>query len=249
MTTNGATLTEEHMGGLRFLTDHGARARGLLVAFSDRRGGVADPPFDGLNLSVSVGDEDQAGLNRARVADALGFDASSLVQLRQVHGSEVLEAPAGSSGVWGAGDGLVARAPGVVLGVLAADCVPVLLEGRSGIAALHAGWRGLVAGVLDRGVDAVGPVSAAWIGPSIHACCYEVGAEVTEAFARAGLPVADEHHVDPSLAAHAALTRAGVTNIARSHECTSCRANYFSYRRDGETGRQGGFIALLEAGS
>jgi YfiH family protein len=249
MTTSEATLIEVHSRGLRFLTDPGARERGLLVAFSDRRGGVSDPPFDELNLSVSVGDTDQAGHNRATVADALGFDAGSLVQLRQVHGSEVLEAAVGSSGVLGPGDGLVARAPGVVLGVLAADCVPVLLEGRSGIAALHAGWRGLVAGVLEQGVDAIGPVSAAWIGPSIHACCYEVGAEVTEAFARAGLPVADDRHVDPSLAAHWALTRAGVTNIARSDECTSSRANYFSHRRDGETGRQGGFIALLEAGS
>ncbi|MGH2819988.1 MAG: polyphenol oxidase family protein, partial [Actinomycetota bacterium] len=212
MTTAGATLTEVHAGGLRFLIDPGARTRGLLVAFSDRQGGAGDPPFDGLNLSVNVGDPSHAALNREGVAAALGFDVASLVQLRQVHGAEVLEAPPGSAGVRGEGDGLVARAPGVVLGVLAADCVPVLLEGRGGIAALHAGWRGLVAGVLERGVEKIAPVTAAWIGPSIHACCYEVGSDVTEAFARAGLPVAGNRRVDPSDAAHTALMRAGVTN-------------------------------------
>ena len=247
MTTAQATLIEVHAGGLRFLTDARARDRGVLVAFSDRNGGVSDAPFDSLNVSRSVGDPEQATTNRERVAAALGFDAGSLAQVWQVHGAEVLEVAAGCSGVQGKGDGLVARDRGVVCGVLAADCVPVLLEGRTGVAALHAGWRGLIAGVLERGVEEVGPVVAAWIGPSIHACCYEVGDEVTGAFRRAGLPVAGPCRVDPSAAAFAALQRAGVTNIARSGECTSCGSNYFSYRRDGETGRQGAFVSLLES--
>ncbi|MGH2776590.1 MAG: polyphenol oxidase family protein [Actinomycetota bacterium] len=239
-----ATLLEVHAGGLRFLTDRRARDRGVLVAFSDRNGGVSDAPFDTLNISRSVGDPDQAATNRGRVAAALGFDVDSLAHVRQVHGAEVVEAPAGCSGVQGEGDGLVARDQGVVCGVLTADCVPVLLEGNGSVAALHAGWRGLVAGILERGVEEVGPVAAAWIGPSIHACCYEVGDEVIGAFARAGLPVAGPRRVDPSAAALAALQRAGVTNIARSEECTSCGSNYFSYRRDGETGRQGAFVSL-----
>ena len=246
MTTAQATLVDVHAGGLRFLTDSRARDRGVLVAFSDRNGGVSDAPFDTLNVSRSVGDPDQATTNRERVAAALGFDVGSLAQVWQVHGAEVLEAAPGCSGLQGKADGLVARDRGVVCGVLAADCVPVLLEGPSGVAALHAGWRGLVAGVLERGVETVGPVAAAWIGPSIHACCYEVGDEVIGAFKRAGLPVAGPRRVDPSLAALAALQRAGVTNIARSGECTSCGSNYFSYRRDGETGRQGAFVSLLE---
>lgn len=245
MTSVRATLLEARAAGLRFLTDPRAHERGLLVAFSDRNGGVSDPPFDTLNVSRSVGDPDQAAANRERVADALGFDVGSLALLRQVHGAEVVETGPGSSGVQGEGDGLVAREPGVVCGVLTADCVPVLLEGRTGVAALHAGWRGLVAGVLQRGVEEVGPVTAAWIGPSIHACCYEVGDDVTDAFTQAGLPVAGPRRVDPSSAALAALKRAGVTNVARSGECTSCGSNYFSYRRDGETGRQAAFISLL----
>jgi polyphenol oxidase len=249
MTTTRAVLTEVHTGGLRWLTDPQARGRGVLVAFGDRTGGVSDPPFDTLNVSRSVGDPDQAATNRERVAASLGFDVGSLAQVRQVHGANVLEAPPGCSGVQGEGDGLVARTPGVVCGVLTADCVPVLLEGRAGVAGLHAGWRGLVAGVLRRGVESVGTVTAAWIGPSIHACCYEVGDEVIDAFRGAGLPVAGPRRVDPSDAARVALEQAGVTNIARSDECTYCKQNYFSYRRDGETGRQGSFVGLLESAS
>jgi len=249
MTTPQATLHEVHFGGLRWLTDSRARDRGVLVAFGDRNGGVSEPPFDTLNVSRSVGDPGHSATNRARVAVSLGFDVGSLAQVRQVHGADVLEAPPGCSGVQGEGDGLVARAPGVVCGVLTADCVPVLLEGPAGVAGLHAGWRGLVAGVLQRGVESVGPVTAAWIGPSIHACCYEVGDDVIGAFRRAGLPVAGPRSVDPSHAALVALERAGVTNIALSEECTVCNPNYFSYRRDGETGRQGSFVALLEVAS
>jgi len=247
MTSTQAVLSEVHSGGLRWLSDPEARARGVLVAFGDRNGGVSDPPFDTLNVSRSVGDAGQAATNRKRVAASLGVDVESLAFVKQVHGAEVLEAPPGCSGVQGEGDGLVSHGSGVVCGVLTADCVPVLLEGQSGVAGLHAGWRGLVAGVLQRGVDAVGPVTAAWIGPSIHACCYEVGEDVTGAFERAGLPVSGPRRVDPSDAARVALERAGVENIARSEECTSCNPNYFSYRRDGETGRQGNFITLLES--
>jgi len=249
MTTTRAVLTEVHMRGLRWLSDPQARDRGVLVAFGDRTGGVSDPPFDTLNVSRSVGDPDQAATNRKRVAASLGFDVGSLAQVRQVHGADVLEAPPGCSGVQGEGDGLVARTPGVVCGVLTADCVPVLLEGRAGVAGLHAGWRGLVAGVLRRGVESVDTVTAAWIGPSIHACCYEVGDEVIDAFRGAGLPVAGPRRVNPSDAARVVLEQAGVTNIAQSDECTSCKQNYFSHRRDGETGRQGSFVGLLESAS
>jgi polyphenol oxidase len=249
MTTTQAVLHEIHAGGLRWLTDPRARDRGVLVAFGDRNGGVSEPPFDTLNVSRSVGDPDHAATNRKRVAASLGFDVGSLALVRQVHGADVLEAPPGCSGVQGEGDGLVARDPGVVCGVLTADCVPVLLEGRGGVAGLHAGWRGLVAGVLQRGVESVGPVTAAWIGPSIRACCYEVGDDVFEAFLRAGLPVAGPRSVDPSDAARVVLERAGVTNIAWSDACTSCNPNYFSYRRDGETGRQGSFVSLLDRAS
>lgn len=238
-----ATLTEHRVRGLRFLVDPSALARGVLVAFADRDGGVSAAPFDSLNVSASVGDHEHAAANRALIAEALGFDVARLAQVGQVHGADVLEAPAGSSGVLGEGDGLVTGEAGVVLQILTADCVPVLLEGDTRVAALHAGWRGLAAGVVERGVEAVGAVRAAWVGPSIHACCYEVGDEVTSAFRRAGLPVAGERRVDPAQAARAALESAGVRNIAVASRCTSCEPNYFSHRRDGVGGRQGSFIS------
>jgi copper oxidase (laccase) domain-containing protein len=109
----------------------------------------------------------------------------------------------------------------------------------------HAGWRGLVAGAIEAGIAAVGPVRAAWVGPAIHACCYEVSDDVTSAFRSAGLPVAGDDRVDPGRAAVFALERAGIGEIAATGDCTSCDPRYFSYRRDGLTGRQGSFIRML----
>ncbi|MDQ3953848.1 MAG: polyphenol oxidase family protein, partial [Actinomycetota bacterium] len=136
-------------------------------------------------------------------------------------------------------------APGPVLAILAADCAAVALWGSRGVAIVHAGWRGLVAGIVAKGVERAGDVHAAWIGPSIHSCCYEVGPEVVAAFEEAGLPVADASHVDPGRAAHAALRDAGVESVAMSEICTSCDPRFFSYRRDGVTGRHGAFVSLL----
>ena len=84
------------------------------------------------------------------------------------------------------------------------------------------------------------------MGPSIHACCYEVGPEVVDAFAAQGLPVAAPDRVDPGRAAMVALRRAGVEDIEAITDCTSCDTRYFSYRRDGVTGRQGSFVGLVK---
>jgi polyphenol oxidase len=110
---------------------------------------------------------------------------------------------------------------------------------------LHAGWRGVLAGVIQAGLAALGPPSGAWIGPSIHSCCYRVGPEVVAAFRAAGLPVAGPDRVDPGRAAAHVLEEGGVREVAISRDCTYCSPHYFSYRRDGVTGRQGAFTALL----
>jgi YfiH family protein len=216
------------------------------VTFHDRRGGSSDRPFDTLNLAFSVGD-DRARVteNRARVARAAGWDPTSLALAKQVHGADVIEVDQGSATPVGHADVLVTRVPGVVVGILSADCVPVALAGEDGVAMAHAGWRGLVAGAIEAGIAAVGPVRAAWVGPAIRACCYEVSDDVTSAFRSAGLPVAAEDRVDPGSAAVFALERAGIEEIAFAEDCTGCDARYFSYRRDGVTGRQGSFIRLL----
>jgi YfiH family protein len=234
--------------GVCVRVDAAARRRGLLIAFSDRRGGVSAPPYDQLNLALRVGDDaEPVTANRAKVARAVGFDPQRLALARQVHGAELIEVGPDDAGVLGDADGLVARAPGPVLGILTADCAPVVLAGRDGIAVVHAGWRGVVAGVVEAGVDAVGPVWGAWIGPSIHGCCYEVGADVTAAWTRRGLPVPVPGRVDPARAAAHILTTRGVRALCVSDECTHCSPGHFSHRRDGVTGRQGAFAAILEA--
>jgi YfiH family protein len=147
--------------------------------------------------------------------------------------------------VIGEGDVLVAREPGVTIAILTADCAPVVLQGEGAVAVAHAGWRGLVGGAIEAALSALGSATRAWVGPCIHSCCYEVGAEVVEAFRAKGLPVADESHVSPRAASVAILERSGIEDVWASPDCTHCDPNYFSYRRDGTTGRQGSFAALL----
>jgi len=231
--------------GVGLLVDEGARAAGVLVAFGNRRGGVSRPPFEDLNLALRVGDDrDDVIENRRRAASGAGFDGSALALARQEHGSGVIEVAPGQTGVVGIADVLVTRRQGPVLGVLTADCAPVVIAGARGTAVVHAGWRGLVAGAVEAGIEQVGPVWAAWIGPCIHECCYEVGPEVIEAFSDRQLPTG-RGRVDPARAAEHILRRSGVDAISVAAECTHCEAEYFSFRRDGLTGRQGAFAGLV----
>jgi len=236
-------LVEEHPPYLpRLLTARGERAS---VAFTDRDGGVSDAPFHTLNLGLFVGDDEGAVWeNRIRIAKAAGFDADDLALARQVHGADVAEATTG--GLVGEADVLVTERVNTPIGILTADCAPVVLEGRRRIGIVHAGWRGVVGGAVEAGIAAVGDVERAWVGPAIHACCYEVGPEVVDAFAAKELPVHDGSRVDPARAAAVLLRRAGVADVVVSDVCTSCDHRYFSYRRDGVTGRQGAFVWLTE---
>lgn len=240
------TLAEHRERDVLWFADDGARDAGVLVAFSARLGGVSRAPYDTLNLAVRVGDERGDVMeNRRRAAAATGFDPARLALAIQVHAADVLDVGPDDAGVLGEADGLFTAAPGPVLAILAADCAPVTLWGSRGVAIVHAGWRGLVTGVVAKGVERVGEVHGAWVGPAIHACCYEVGPEVVSAFEAAGLPVHDDSHVDPGHAAGAALRAAGVDRVVVSDVCTCCDHRFFSYRRDGVTGRHGAFVSLL----
>ena len=232
---------ESALDGVRVLSDPEARAHGVGIAFSDRRGGVSSPPFEGLNLALRVGDE-RAPVeeNRRRVAAAAGFELKELALARQVHGATAIEVGPGRAGVVGEADVLYTRSEGVVIGILTADCAPVIVVGDAGIAVAHAGWRGVVAGAVDRGVEVVGRARVAWIGPAIRSCCYEVGPDVVGAFEARGLRVQGPDRVDPATAAAEILERAGVRTVV-SDDCTHHMHRYFSYRRDGVTGRQGAF--------
>ena len=238
-------LTPVVRNGVRLLVDAHASQRGAFVGFSNRLGGVSSPPFDTLNLGSRVGDEPACvARNRELVARAGGFGTEQVAMSRQVHGATVVEAGARARGRIGEADGLVARAPGPVLGIFTADCAAVVVAGGAGVALVHAGWRGLVAGVVERAAALVAPVACAWVGPCIRACCYEVGRDVIQAFERRGLP-SGSGRVDIADAAYVAVRRAGAGPVALAGDCTACDNRYFSYRRDGVTGRQGAFASLL----
>lgn len=157
-----------------------------------RQGGVSEGPYASLNLADHVGDRPEAvAENRARLRAALELPAEP-AWLRQVHGTRVAGAAAAPGPEPTEADGACTDRPGVVCAVLTADCLPVLLSDRAGtrVAALHAGWRGLAAGVLEAGVGALACPPReliAWVGPGIGPQAFEVGDEVREAFV-AGTP-------------------------------------------------------------
>jgi YfiH family protein len=240
--------------GVRLLEAELPAAR---VAFSTRAGGIGAPPFDTLNLGILTDDDRESVVeNRRRLAGALGLPSQSVAIGRQVHGAELRRhaGPQRPSPFAEPGpappevDGHVTAEPGLAPLVFVADCLPVALAGPGGVAMLHCGWRGLAAGIVERGVEAVGATDAA-IGPGIGACCYQVGEEVLERFSGLGPGVARGRMLDLPEVAERLLRRAGVERVERSGLCTSCEEKlFFSHRRDaGRTGRQAG-LAWIEAG-
>jgi YfiH family protein len=219
--------------------------------FFTRRGGVSTGPYASLNCSLSGADERAAVLeNRARAARAVGGDPAALVGLNQVHGTAVVEVTA----LWapGAGpraDAMVTRTPGVCLGIVTADCAPVLLADRAGaiVGAAHAGWRGAVAGVLEATVAAMRDLGAeaddllAAIGPCIGQPSYEVGADLRDAVL--AIDIADDRFFAPGgrvghwqfdLAGYCAarLRRCGVRVVEVIGADTAALAeDFFSHRR------------------
>ncbi|HWM88444.1 MAG TPA: peptidoglycan editing factor PgeF [Kofleriaceae bacterium] len=226
----------------------------FLHGFPERSGGVSTGPRASLNLGRRWGDEPEAvAENRRRLAAHAGYDPDALVATRHVHGTDV----------WRVGeplpddaefDGMVCDRPGPVLGAFAADCIPLLFaDPVSGVCgAAHAGWRGTVAGVAVNVVRRMGEAGAraqdirVALGPSIGACCFEVGPEVVAEFT-AALPGLDrlvvdgprKPHIDLRRATRALLERAGLApdHIDDAPPCTRCEAErFFSYRRDGQAG-------------
>ena len=234
------------------------------AVFTTRVGGVSEGPYAGLNLGSSTGD--RAGdvrENRARLCAALGLDAQRVTMGRQVHGAQVRPVPAptrpgrftGGLRGWPDGDGLVTDRPDLALVVLGADCLPVLLwrRDRPAVAAAHAGWRGLVAGVVQQAAAALGEPDrlGAAIGPGIGPDSYPVDAGVRDRFAAAfGEEVVRHPGVDLAAAASAALRQAGVpaSAIASVDACTYREPErFYSFRRDGAAcGRQAGVVWARE---
>lgn len=226
------------------------------VAFSTRAGGVSEGPFESLNLGILTADDPGRVVeNRRRLCAAVGVDPETATMAWQVHGGEVRKAT--RRGIVAPGtdyercDGLWNDEPGQAMVLLTADCLPIAVcrrNGDPGLAVLHAGWRGLLAGIVEAGVRALGggPLAAA-VGPGIGPCCYEVGEQVAEPYReRFGTGVATGRYLDLAGAAEQALRAAGCETVERFPGCTSCEADrFFSHRRDrGVTGRQGVVAAL-----
>jgi YfiH family protein len=247
----------------RWEGDHiGAELPGARALFSTRRGGVSTGPYASLNLGrLTADDSANVDENRIRLAAATGCRRDRMLYGRQVHGAKVRrarDAPSARRPVT-AEDGQATALRGHPALVFTADCLPVLLaaersgdereaRGTCAVAAVHAGWRGMAAGVLGEGVAALrelggnGPVQAL-IGPGAGACCYEVGEEVHAEFAGYGAR-AGERHLDLPAIAAAKLREAGVNEVHDVGMCTMCWFGlFFSHRRDGGvTGRQAGVI-------
>ena len=170
----------------------GPPLEGVAHAFFTRQGGVSSGLYASLNVGVGSGDDPAAvAENRRRAAAHFGASPEQLRTCYQIHSSQVVVAEAAPPGERPRADGLVTREPGLVLGVLAADCAPVLLAdaGAGVIGAVHAGWRGALAGVVEAGVAAMETLGArrdriaAAVGPCIGPASYEVGLEFLAAFA------------------------------------------------------------------
>jgi YfiH family protein len=221
------------------------------VAFSTRRGGVSDGSFGSLNLGLLTHDEPaNVEENRRRLCKAVGADPERLAMNRQVHAATVNRAEGGERGR--EGDGLWTDEPGVPMLKVTADCLPIALARQNGekpaLALLHAGRLGLLQGVVDAGVAALGGKLAAAIGPGIGPCCYEVGEDIADAYrARFGAEALRGRNLDLWTIAERLLRAAGVESVERLDLCTACDpARFFSHRRDGPvTGRQGviGYVA------
>ena len=238
------------------------QASGVGALMTTRAGGVSRGAFESMNVRDGLGDEPLAvARNLALLAEAIG---ASPLYLNQVHGRHVVRLRAGDDPTARPeGDASVTTEPGVACTVQVADCLPVLFAAPNGtgVAAAHAGWRGLSLGVLEATVAALCEAAActpaeieAWLGPCIGPRRFEVGADVLAAFgadpARADLPRFRPHMPGKWMADLAGLARdrlqaAGVTHISGGTWCTVEDASrFFSFRRDRLTGRMVGAVWL-----
>ncbi|HEY0838877.1 MAG TPA: peptidoglycan editing factor PgeF [Vulgatibacter sp.] len=240
-----------------FLRSERLGAEGFVHGFSTRAGGRSAGPFASLNLGGTVGDDPEAvAANHRILAEAAGFAVTDFRTVEQVHGDRVLllddaaPPPPGSQA-----DAILAAAPDLVPAVRTADCVPVLLaDPASGkVAAVHAGWRGAIAGIPAAAVSMLEACGArasalvAAVGPAIGRCCYEVSEELASRFAAAfGPGVVEGRRLDLREVVRRQLDARGIpsASVELVGGCTACdRALHFSHRRDeGRTGRHLSFV-------
>lgn len=227
---------------------------GAWAAFTTRAGGLSEDPYASLNLGAGVGDDPAlVARNRGRLAQAAD---APVAFVRQVHGADVFHWDARAVPALGeepVADAVLSTTPGTAVAVLVADCVPVLLAGSGGVAAVHAGRKGVLADVVPTAVEALAEegvqVSHAAIGPAICGRCYEVPEQLRTEAADAlpqlwstttwGTPA-----LDLPAAVRTQLEAADITRIEQHSACTLEDERFFSYRRSGVCGRFAGVVRL-----
>jgi YfiH family protein len=238
------------MKNQNWITPDWPAPQNVRALITTRIGGVSTGPYASMNPADHVGDDPQAvAANRALLRERL---PSEPFWLKQIHGDFVAEAGVGPVEA----DACISRVAEQVCVVLTADCLPVLLCAANGsvVGAAHAGWRGLCTGVLERTVAAMGVPGnqvLAYLGPAIGPRVFEVGSEVREAFmaqdasATAAFVPQDngKYLADLYLLARQRLAKVGVTQVYGGGDCTYSNAErFFSYRRDGATGRMAALV-------
>lgn len=255
-----AAPRQQQKSQLRWLTPDWPAPDSIGALVTSRAGGYSDPPYDTFNLGTHVGDRAASVARNRRLLRSAVPGLKRLQWLNQVHGTRVITVTAGDEPLRRrqADAGCIMH-PGDAVAVLTADCLPVFLCARDGrvAAAVHAGWRGLLNGVLENSVHATGrkgPELLAWLGPAIGPCCFEIGDDVRAAFlaesatAEAFIPVPGKPGkslMDIYAVARRRLQAVGVDAIYGGAQCTVCEHRHFySYRRDGVTGRMASLIYL-----
>jgi YfiH family protein len=255
--TRGGEGDFQGTGSVQWIEPEWPAPRHVRALTTLRQGGCSAPPFAGLNLAAHVGDDAAAvAANRSRLLEALALPAEP-VWLTQHHGTRVIDAA--EVGIDRRADGAHTTMQGVACAILTADCLPILLCDLAGseIAALHGGWRGLAAGIIATGLEAMrAPPERliAWLGPAISAAHYEVGEDVRDAFTctstrlqAAFSPVRPGHFLcDLAAIARMQLEDLGVSQISGGSCCTYTETGrFYSFRRDGGGGRSTGRMATL----
>jgi len=218
------------------------------ILFTARSGGSSSGSFDSFNLGGHVGDASKSVADNRRILQSL-LSQSAPKFMNQVHGNEAVEVDENTQSSITA-DALITRMKGVPLAVLSADCLPILVEGESVVAAIHAGRKGILNGIISNTIELIRSKSSgelsAIIGPAICEKCYEVDLDM----------YLDAINLEPSLATNPEthcldLKRAAIRELEANEVkvtnlgiCTAHDSNYFSYRRDGITGRSAGVIVL-----
>jgi len=241
---------------------------GIGALVTTRPGGHSLPPYDSFNLGTHVGDDTALVLRNRRLLRSALPELGRLQWLEQVHGNRVISVSAGNTPLRRRkADAACVQHSGDGVAILTADCLPVLFCSRDGqvAAAAHAGWRGLLDGVLENTVLATGRKGSdllAWLGPAIGPCCFEVGEEVRSAFMAAAGPgpgsqastarafesvpdSAGKSFMDIYAVARQRLSTMGVTEIHGGAQCSVCDDKHFySYRRAAVTGRMASVIYI-----